>query len=291
MSPMMRCSTARYRASVSVQSLARRTLMSAAFDQTGLTDLRIDPAFAGVDGSGVGVAVLDSGIYALHPTLQPNVVAYYNAVGNPVPATIDASSIQFARDIQGHGTHVAGTVGASDPAIGVAPAASIIAVKVLTDPAEPQIGGNAVLRGLQFVRQFADQFNIKVVNMSLGFFGQTGGLNLNEVPDPDDLSRAIDDLEAMGITVVASSGNSYANDPVPGAGYPAVASTISVASTWSTTGVGHSFGGISLGTPFDQYGPFEQSALPDRFAASSQRSTMPNQLAAPAVDISSTWNG
>ena len=265
--------------------------MSAAFDQTGLTDLRIDPAFAGVDGSGVGVAVLDSGIYALHPTLRPNVVAYYNAVGNPIPATVDASSIQFARDLQGHGTHVAGTVAASDPAIGVAPAAKIVAIKVLSDPAEPQIGGNAVLRGLQFVRQFADQFNIKVVNMSLGFFGQTGGLNLNEVPDPDDLSRAIDDLEAMGITVVSASGNSYANDPVPGAGFPAVASTISVASTWSTTGVGHSFGGVGLGTPFDQYGPFEQSALPDRFAASSQRSTLPNQLAAPGVDIFSTWNG
>ena len=103
-------SRAQFRASVSarasVQALEERLVMSAAFDQTGLTDLRLNATFAGIDGSGVGVAVLDTGIYAAHPLLAPNVVAFYNAVETPLPATIHATSLQFARDLEGHGSSV-----------------------------------------------------------------------------------------------------------------------------------------------------------------------------------------
>ena len=297
---MKRCATARSRARVSgsrasvssssawqwVQPLERRVLLAAQFDLTGLTDLRLDPNFAGIDGSGVGVAVLDTGIFAAHPQLQQNVVAYYNAVTTPLPNAIDATSLQLAADRDGHGSHVAGTVASPNPEIGVAPDADIVAVKVLADPTEPQIGGDPVLRGLQFVERFAAQFNIKVVNMSLGY----GNLNINDLPDPDEFSQAINDLEALGITVVTASGNSYANDPVPGAGYPAIFSTISVANTWATTGVGHDFTGLA-GSGGDNFVAFENSAQPDRFAASSQRSTLANQVAAPGTDIFSTWNG
>ena len=58
-----------------IESLEVRVVMSAAFDLTGLTDMRTDPTFAGIDGSGVGVAILDSGIYATHPDLRNNVSA------------------------------------------------------------------------------------------------------------------------------------------------------------------------------------------------------------------------
>src|SRR6185503_20629161 len=112
---MKRCSTERSGVFVSVHLLESRVLMSAAFDQTGLTDLRVDPAFFGVDGSDVGVAVLDTGIYGLHPQLAPNVLAYYNAVTTPIPATIDITSVLVSGDRVGHGSHVAGTVGSSNP--------------------------------------------------------------------------------------------------------------------------------------------------------------------------------
>src|SRR5688572_21094510 len=188
---------ARVRASEArVQALEARIVMSAAFDLTGLTDVRQDPLFAGVDGSGVAVAILDTGIYANHPDLRDNVVAFYNAVTSPVPNSIDASSLANAWDGNGHGTHVAGTAASSNPEIGVAPGADIISVKVLPDALEPQIGGDPLLRGLQFCIRFADQFNIKAVNMSLGDITQTGGLNINTLPNPDDISRAIDQLES-----------------------------------------------------------------------------------------------
>ncbi|HZN65801.1 MAG TPA: S8 family serine peptidase [Tepidisphaeraceae bacterium] len=285
----------RYRASVSahapVQPLERRVVMSAAFDITGLTDLRDDPNLSGVDGSGVAVAVLDTGVFAPHPDLQSNVVAYYNAVTTPIPGAIDGTSVNLARDFVGHGTHVAGTVASSNPKVGVAPAAKIVSVKVIPDVGEQQLGGDALLRGLEFVQRFADQFNIRAVNMSLAAVTVNGGLNLNAVPPADDISRAIDDLEDMGVTVVTASGNSYANDPVPGAGYPAVMSTVNVASTWSDSGPAHDFGGLNGGSAFDNFFAFENSAAPDRFSATSQRSTLGNQVAAPGVDILSTWNG
>ena len=71
------------RARTWAETLEPRTLLSAAADITGLTALRADPAFAGVDGSGVGVAVIDTGAFAAHPDLRDNFVAYRNdLIGN-----------------------------------------------------------------------------------------------------------------------------------------------------------------------------------------------------------------
>ena len=80
----------------------------------------------------------------------------------------------------------------------------------------------------------ATQFNLKVVNMSAGPARREF---LDFLPRPTR-SRRNSQLEAMGITVVSASGNSYADDPVPGASIPAVESTISVANTWATGGLG-----------------------------------------------------
>ncbi|MFI5378015.1 MAG: S8 family serine peptidase [Tepidisphaerales bacterium] len=275
---------------VPIEILEERLVLSAAFDVTGLTALRNDPTYSSIDGSGVGIAILDSGVYAQNPDLQSNVVAYYNAVENNVPASIDSSSVASASDHEGHGTHVSGIAASSNPDIGVAYKAQLIDVKVIPDSGESQIGGDPLLRGLQFVAQYADQFNIKVVNMSLGEADQSGGLNLNSVPNADDISREIQDLEGLGITVVSAAGNSYANDPVPGESYPAVVSTIAVSSTWADNGPGYNFNIVAWGSAYDNYAAFEQSAAADRFSATSQRSTLGNEVAAPGVDIYSTWN-
>ena len=76
-------------------------------------------------GTGVGVAVIDTGINLSHPDLSP-VVNGVNCVSNKRNAT--------AEDDNGHGSHVSGTIAGRNNGIGVvgvAPGASLIAVKVL----------------------------------------------------------------------------------------------------------------------------------------------------------------
>lgn len=93
----------------------------------GLEKLRIPNlrfTYAGVDGRGVRVGILDTGIDASHPDLLNRVVAFRDFTPNPKPEPYDDHS---------HGTHVAGTIAGgstSGLAIGVAPQASLLVGKV-----------------------------------------------------------------------------------------------------------------------------------------------------------------
>lgn len=143
---------------------------------------------AGFDGTGVRVAVLDTGVDADHPDLDGKVVAEANFSDAPT-----------ADDIDGHGTHVASTIAGSGAASdgqnrGVAPGAEILNGKVLDD-----FGGgsdSSVLAGMEWaVAQGAD-----VINMSLGA-GPTDGT--------DPLSMAVNELtESSGALFVIAAGNS-----------------------------------------------------------------------------------
>ncbi len=279
---------------VPIERLEFRVLFAAtvhndSFDVTDLTSLRADAAYTSITGAGIGIAVLDSGVDAANPELTGQVVAYFNAVEDAVPTA--APTAAGAVDNDGHGTHVSGIAASANPAIGVAYGAHLVDVKVIADDNEQQLSGDPLLRGLQFVATYAANYNIKVVNMSLGEASSTGGINDSTVPASDDISREIALLESMGITVVAASGNSYANDPTVGESYPAIVSTIAVASSWSDTGAGYDFDTYAYGTAYDNYAAVEDSAAVDRFSATSQRSTLANQVVAPGVDIYSDWNG
>ncbi len=267
--------------------LERRDLFSAAFDLTQLTALRNNPNYSAITGSGVGIAVLDTGVYAQNPDLSANVVAFYDAVTQPV-STLNAS-VSGAFDPDGHGTHVTGIAASSNRAIGVAYGAKVVDIRVLAQSGESQLGGDPLLRGLEWVAAHYQQYNIKVVNMSLG----EPGVNENSVSAADQQNAEtieIHTLEHLGIAVVTASGNSYANNPVPGASFPAVVSTISVANTWATAGQASDFN-VPFGSNGDQYYAVDTAATPDTLASTSQRSTLPNQVAAPGEDIYSTWNG
>lgn len=141
----------------------------------------------GYDGSGLRVAVLDTGVDLDHPDLAGQVVQERNF-------TADSS----ASDGHGHGTHVAGTVAgtgaASDGAYrGVAPGADILSGKVLDSSGNGQTSW--VLAGMEWAAAHAD-----VVNMSLGA-GPTDGL--------DPVSLALNALsEQHGTLFVVSAGNS-----------------------------------------------------------------------------------
>ena len=175
------------------------------------------PTSAFADGAGVGVAILDTGVDLTHPDLAGTVNAF-SAFG---------SSCQ---DDEGHGTHVAGIVGARNNSIdvvGVAPAATLYCVKVLDQTGS---GSDAtVMAGLDWVLSAHSAVTppIRVINMSLGRPGT--------VDDNPALRDLIATLDAAGVSVVVAAGNDGASEvteQIPAA-YPQV---ISVASTTALGG-------------------------------------------------------
>ena len=147
----------------------------------------------GITGKGIGVAVLDTGVYP-HPDLGNRIVAfkdYCNGREQPY-------------DDNGHGSHVAGLIAgdgskAGGKFKGTAPDANIIGVKVL----DGNGGGSManVIKGVQWCIENKDKYNIKVINMSLG-----AGANQKE---KDDLvALAVNKALDAGIVPVIAAGNS-----------------------------------------------------------------------------------
>jgi serine protease AprX len=146
----------------------------------------------GLDGSGVGLCVVDTGVDPNHEQIAPRTVTFADFVGTATTAYDD----------HGHGTHVAaiaagdGTGGASAATFGgVAPAAALYAAKVLDSSGNGS--DSQVVGGVQWC---AAQPGVDVITMSLG--DPVGG------DGTDALSLAVDAAVAAGITVVVAAGNS-----------------------------------------------------------------------------------
>ncbi|HEX6355918.1 S8 family serine peptidase [Actinophytocola sp.] len=140
---------------------------------------------AGFDGTGVTVAILDTGIDATHPDLADRIVETENFT--------DAAD---TNDTVGHGTHVASTVAGSGAASGgkyrgVAPGADLIIGKVCPTR---NCTESAILAGMEWAATRAD-----VINLSLG--GQ-------DFPGIDPLEEAVNRLTAQtGALFVIAAGN------------------------------------------------------------------------------------
>lgn len=141
----------------------------------------------------VGVAVIDTGIFR-HKDFDNRVAAFVDFI-NGKTAPYDDS---------GHGTHVSGIIAGSGAASGgryrgVAPESAIISVKVLDHSGNGRIAN--VLKGLEWVREQREKYNIRVVNIS---FGTT---TKDEVKDEDRLIEAVEKLWDDGMVVIAAAGN------------------------------------------------------------------------------------
>lgn len=148
----------------------------------------------------VAVAVMDSGVQPNHPDL--NVAGGYNCVGG-----YDSSDWD---DYNGHGTHVAGTIGAKDNnigVVGVAPGVKIYAVRVLDEAGEGRY--SEIFCGLEWLAKNAKAKNIKVANLSLGGEGEDDG-NCGRSND-DIFHFAVCGLVKNGLTIIAAAGNEKAN--------------------------------------------------------------------------------
>ncbi len=153
------------------------------------------------DGSGVGVAVIDTGIDLNHSDL--------NGSNNPVQnGTNCVSPGSSAQDDNGHGTHVAGTIAArnnSSGVVGVVPGATLYAVKVLNSSGS---GTNSqVICGIDWVFNNAQAKGIQVANMSLG-----GWVNGASLLDDGKCGTVNGDAEHLAICR-ATSGDKYSAAP------------------------------------------------------------------------------
>jgi subtilisin len=146
----------------------------------------------------VDVAVIDTGVDLSHPDLN----VYRSGAKNCSLLSLNAN------DGNGHGTHVAGTIGALDNTtgvVGMAPGARIWPVKVLTDAGT---GLNSdVICGIDYVTANADK--IEVANMSLGGSGTDDG-NCGNTKN-DAMHKAICRSVSAGITYVVAAGNDSAD--------------------------------------------------------------------------------
>ena len=144
---------------------------------------------AGYDGTGVTVAVLDTGVDVNHPDLEGQI----DDTASFVPG-------EAVADINGHGTHVAGTIAGTGEASdgdynGVAPGADLIVGKVLGG-ADGEGQDSWVLAGMEW----AAESGADVVSMSLGDTMPSDGT--------DPMSQAVDALSEQYDTLfVIAAGN------------------------------------------------------------------------------------
>ncbi|ORZ37226.1 peptidase S8/S53 domain-containing protein [Catenaria anguillulae PL171] len=133
-------------------------------------------------GAGVDVFVIDTGITTTHPEFTGR-------------ASIIDLTGEGNNDLNGHGTHVAGTIAGSR--FGIAKQASVTALKVFTATGSGPNG--VILRALQIVSETVRRTGRpSIVNMSLG-----GPRN----PGRNAIQGAIESLTRMGVAVVVSAGN------------------------------------------------------------------------------------
>jgi serine protease AprX len=148
----------------------------------------------GFDGTGVGVAIIDSGVTRAHDDLSESRVVHF------------ADFVDFQtqpHDRYGHGTHVAGIIAgnghdSSGSRRGVAPGAHLVVLKALDEQGEGYIS-NAIA-AMDYAIEQRTACNIRVINLSVA-----AGVYESYKTDPLTLAagRAVD----AGIVVVTSAGN------------------------------------------------------------------------------------
>ncbi|MDB5294364.1 MAG: hypothetical protein JWO31_347, partial [Phycisphaerales bacterium] len=256
------------RATWAIDVLEPRCLLSAALDLMGVTALRGDSAFDTIDGSGMSVAVIDTGVDFTHPLLSAAKTTEKDFVyGGTTERLTDE-----------HGTHVAGIIGARDEDIGVATGVGLIGLQVFTQSRSGDVSANDadIEKALAWVLTNHDLYNIVAVNMSLGSGNYLSATASGNSILYDDVKR----LEAAGVTVVSAAGNSYADLEKVGSSAPAVFSTLDVGAVYEKN-EGRVDGGDGV----------DYTTGPDRLTYFSQRPNTGNEIFAPGAYIDSTVPG
>ena len=171
----------------------------------------------GWDGTGVGVALIDSGV-ALKSDLASKDGSHSRVVFSESFVTGADASDQY-----GHGTHVAGIVAANGAAStgpnfthtfkGVAPNSNIVNLRVLDGDGNGQ--ESDVIAAIDEAIALKDRYNIRVINLSLGH-------PVYESFTLDPLCQAVEAAWKAGITVVVAAGNMGRDNAIGTLGYATI---------------------------------------------------------------------
>jgi subtilisin len=174
----------------------QKVFQSVALDEGpdwGVVILNTPEAWKATKGKGVRVAVLDTGASLTHPDLKE---AYKDARDF-------TGSRSGAKDVQGHGTHCAGSIAGRGPLKGVAHECDLYAGKVLDDS-----GSGGVDEIAAGIRHAAKVWEVDVISMSLGGSGADTWI-----------PPALKEADELGVIVVCAAGNDGPRENTEG--YPA----------------------------------------------------------------------
>lgn len=147
----------------------------------------------GLTGKGVGVAVLDTGLFP-HRDFENRISAFVDVVNDR----------DYPYDDCGHGTHICGIIGGSGLVSdgryqGMAPGCDLIAVKVLDRKGNGY--ASDVLKGIAWIISHKDELGIRVVNISVGSYGKKG------MSESSALVKGVNRAWDAGLVVVVAAGN------------------------------------------------------------------------------------
>lgn len=164
-----------------------------------------------LDGSGVGIAVLDTGIDSRHPALHGKV---NESLSFTEPDSVDIfSQMEFSYDSNGHGTRVAGLIAGRK--VGVAPGAKLYSGSVIQGE-RPEGDLSQIVRAIDWV---GDNPHIQIANISIG---QPGYFF------PEVMQEALHGVQVAGVLVVGAIGNEGRDGSCSPGNYKDVVSTGSI---------------------------------------------------------------
>ncbi|HET6424833.1 MAG TPA: S8 family serine peptidase [Planctomycetaceae bacterium] len=212
-----------------------------------------------VDGSGLAIAVLDSGLRTTHVDFRGKIVARRNFT------TESGGDPNIVDDGNGHGTNVAGIAVARGIHTGIAPGANLVPLKVLKTDGSGSF--ESVEAALAWVLANARTYKISVVNLSLGDGSNTTTDNVLN----DGIRTKIQQLRTQRIAVVCAAGNDfYRYTSRQGMSYPGILrETISVGALYDASlgRVDYGDGAIAYTTGAGRFCPFSQRLHPNVNAA------------------------
>lgn len=185
----------------------------------------------GVTGSGMSVAVIDTGVDFNNSALGGGFGPGYKVIAG---YDFSSGSANPMATTSQHGTAVAGLIGGSDPNhLGVAPGVNLVALKVTGNNNSASL--STIAQALQWVINNHGKYNITVVNMSLSdggnyaqnWFANDGGAG-------QQVTSLIGQLEKMNIPVVSATGNSFNGQQ--GEGFTSIVSGVISVTATNTNG-------------------------------------------------------